>query len=304
MGTSIPLARRLLYTGVVFALFLLLLEGVLALYPRLAVRARSGAGTAEGALVLITTFGDSVTYGYGVQRGEDWPRQLQARLEGMEPPAAIATMARPGAGLATVVELGIPRLKPVEPGMSSSVLLMVGHNDFLSWPENSVNPFSDAMNASAPRAAADDRPRLLRITSWALNLLRDRQPEVQVERATLEWYTEQLRAFDEAVRATGGRTFVLTYIVPGEPPPSLDPGRAEVVRTTRDAQLLCNETIRQAAKTLDVALIDVARLVDAPPEYSPDWFTDHIHPTALGHAEIAKVVHRALIDAGALPAPR
>ncbi len=301
MSTSIPLRRRLLYTGVVFGLFLLLLEGALALYPKLAVHLRNDEGQPGSARVLITAFGDSVTYGYGVQEGEGWPEQLGGRLSGYDPPVAIAKMARPGAGLATVVELGIPRIKVVEPGMHSVVLLMVGHNDFLAWPEDAVNPFSAEISASAPRAAEDHRPRLLRVASWAWNLLTAKEPEVAVERASLEWYTDQLRAFDSAVRQSGGRTILLTYLVPGEPGAGLSPDKAAVVRTAREAQLVCNEVIREAAAEVGVTLIDLPARVDTPAVWSSDWFTDHIHPTALGHARIAEVVHRTLVEQGDLP---
>ncbi len=306
MSAPIPLGRRLLYSGVLFGLFLLLLEVGLSLYPKVAVHLRNETLVVGDARLLITAFGDSVTYGYGVQQGEDWPRQLQGRLGFMDPPPALASMARPGAGLATVVELGIPRLKPAEPDLRSVVLLMVGHNDFLTWPETGVNPFSADMNAyennPTPRAAEDSRPRLVRVASWAWNLAFSTPPEVQVERASLQWYTGELRAFHKAVQESGGHDYVLTYLVPGEPGPGLDPAKAEVIRTTRAAQLICNEAIRQSAAAVGMSLIDLERLVNVPSTWTPDWFTDHIHPSPLGHAAIAEVVHRTLADAGDLPA--
>ena len=79
MAQPIPIARRMLYSAVVFAGFLVILEGALALLPRLLVD-NDAAELATGSAGAVVCVGDSVTAGVGIPQGQAWPDHLELLL--------------------------------------------------------------------------------------------------------------------------------------------------------------------------------------------------------------------------------
>ena len=100
----------------------------------------------------------------------------------------------------------------------------------------------------------------------------------------------------------GFRFYMLTYLVVGMPPEGIDDYAAQVITACHYGQPIINAHLRQVAAEYDVGLIDVQRRLMPPATFSPDWFQDHIHPSAAGAAEVARVVREALAEDGVLPA--
>lgn len=300
----IPLWRRIVYASIPLAAFLGLLELGLSFFPSAAMWVKNDSFDPGQARVVIMGLGDSVTYGYGVSRGAAWPQQLAARVEaaGIDG-VAVVGMGRPGAGIAQIVGVNLPRISTQAEGVRVIVVLLAGHNDALNWTGGGSNPFDGATAAAdtVPGRQVDTRPRLLRVVDWAWRSMEAEPPRVDVNPASLQFYIENLRSLVSTVSATGGRTFVATYLLPGEPTADLSAAQAEVIETSRQAQRSENEIIRQAAAATGADLIDLEREVSVPAQWSPAWFSDHIHPTALGQGRMTDVIEEHLVIAGALP---
>ena len=101
MARSLSAPRKALYSVGVFILFLLLVEGGLALLPRLY---GPSAAPPEGDFILC--LGDSVTAGVGLGVGQSWPERLEKRLSTRRIP--VVRHAVPGARIAFAVLRPMP----------------------------------------------------------------------------------------------------------------------------------------------------------------------------------------------------
>ena len=301
MAQPIPIARRMLYSAVVFAGFLVILEGALALLPRLLVD-NDAAELATGSAGAVVCVGDSVTAGVGIPQGQAWPDHLELLLARHD--IALLRAATPGAQIgggladATALIAALPEeTRPI-------VLVMLGHNDALRWDPGARRGFERHRREAVARdASASDpwQPRLVRIVRWGWGALREQGPEVRDDAlSTLPARLAPLRA---ATEARGGQVVLLTYLVPGQPPPDLDADLAGVISAARLAQAGVNAAIRHAAAEEDLALIDLESALPVGAVWDLTDFVDHIHLSPQSSARVADVVHRRLRRAGALDAP-
>lgn len=288
-------ARKLGYATLVFAVFLVLLEGALTALP--AVLSRAGAVGGEGA-GLIVCLGDSVTFGHGLRPDAAWPARLHQRVAGRTPDVRVINRGRGGLSLGALRPeraLGEPELR------DGLVLVMLGHNDFLGWTGEQKNPFG---NAAEPASSSPGwSPRLLRVGAWMLYLLDHEPPEDKLGPQTEPMVRQRLADLDRVVRARHGRLVVLTYPVPGAPPASMPEDRASAVSASRDAQIAGNQILRDATRAQSLPLIDLERALPIPEVWDAAWFLDDIHLTAAGSDAVAAAVdqHLVLWQLGASP---
>jgi len=301
MAQPIPITRRVLYSAVVFAGFLLLLEGALALLPRLLVD-NDAAELAAGAAGTVVCVGDSVTAGVGIPQGQAWPDHLSLLLARHD--IALLRAATPGAQIGSGLADATALVSALPEDTRPIVLVMLGHNDALRWDPGARRGFERHRRAAEAGEGGPEsawQPRLVRIVRWGWGALQQQGPAVRDGAlTTLSAHLDPLR---DAAEARGGQVVLLTYLVPGQPSAELDADLAEVISAARLAQAGVNAAIRRTAADEGLALIDIESAVAVGAVWDLADFVDHIHLSPQSSARVADVVHRRLKRAGALTAP-
>lgn len=300
MSQPLPLSRRALFSALTLVATLLVVEGALSLIPRIYQWSRAGQAVASvGSSRVILCVGDSVTAGQGLERAQSYPSQLSERLvERGEAAVSVVTMARPAAASEALRTDVAPNVIRVAGGARPVALVMMGHNDFLDWSGSKVHDaFGRGQTAGGP-SHGDPRegggPRLLRLMRWFTTAWMGEVPAFKVDSegvARLRANFVRLRA---EVQGQGGELFVLTYVVPGAPPPTLSSQAAEILRQTADGQRAINRVLRAVAMQLGAPLIDAEDALVGEDTWSPRYFQDNIHLTAEGYGVLADLVDRNL----------
>jgi lysophospholipase L1-like esterase len=291
-------ARKLLYSAVTTALFLLLLEGVLALLP-LAYRTEPASlppsTQISGTIVCV---GDSVTAGVGVPSGQAWPDHLGLSLQ--RHGISLLREALPGAGIDFARTTPLARIEAMADDAAPTVLVMLGHNDLVRWAPGSRHRFARFVREADPEAGSPggeaarwQGPRVWRAARWAWLVASGSGPQVDPieQQALTRHMVEAFTPLRDAAEARGGRLVLLTYLVPGQPPEALDAQAQAVVAASREAQLLVNRAIRATATELGVPVIDLETAGIVGAVWSPAGFVDHIHPSAKSSARAAAIVY-------------
>ncbi|MFT5682571.1 MAG: hypothetical protein ACI8RZ_003493 [Myxococcota bacterium] len=298
MASTLPISRRILYSGVVFVCFLLMLEGALALIPVLAVDNHS-AELAEGAAGTVVCVGDSVTAGVGVPAGQSWPDHLSLNLARHN--IAVIRSATPGAqvrdGLTQATEL----VETLPDDARPVVLVMLGHNDALRWEPGARRGFERHRREAVAGEATETapwQPRIVRVLRWVWTAASDEGPSIRDD--ALASLPSALAPLRVATEARGGQVVLMTYLVPGHPPDGLDPALSGVIASARLAQAGVNASIRRTAADEALALIDLEDSVAVGAVWDLADFVDHIHLSSDSNARVADVVHRRLKRSGAL----
>ncbi len=301
---SIPIHRRVLYTSFVLALFLVLLEAVLAVAPALLTPSEDTLGDAEVELVCV---GDSVTAGSGVSHEQTWPSILAAQLgeRGVER-VHVSNISDLGAGGGILHGRAQPAISHLSSDSRPLVLVMLGHNDFVWWGEEGAKGIRGRLRDNAGRMQSGDlpswQPRILRVLRWSLGTARREVPIEHLDASLLAMFEQDLRDTRDLVLGHGGSMYLLTYLVPGEPTPDMDSYAAQVIAATHRGQPAVNGTLRNIAHRQEIPLIDLEAIARTPPSWDPAWFVDHIHLNEHGAGVVATAVRRYLALAGELPA--
>lgn len=277
-------------------LSLLCAEGLLTAWPHLVL---AGHGSAERtADTVVVAWGDSVTFGYGLAPGQAWPDQLQGLLDRERVfDVVVENHGSGGRSLASLAEEAPQAVaRVVERGAVPEVIVMLGHNDVVRWKGRPMDALSAPVDGGAGRVPW--QPRVVRVARWGVALLQGAPPESVTDPRTRMLLVKGLTALEEQAAAAGGRVWVATYPVPGHPPADLDETRREWIETSRAGQVAGNALIREVAGELGLGVIDLQREVSVPAVWGPDWWLDHIHPTAAGSLSIAEEVGRHLDAAG------
>ncbi|MEC7986321.1 MAG: GDSL-type esterase/lipase family protein, partial [Myxococcota bacterium] len=166
MRTDISTFKKLVFSGLIFSVFLILLEGVLSLIPTMLGFDQRGSyeKILSGGSTIIT-LGDSVTYGYGLPKDASWPSQLQRKIQ-TRTQGSMLVVNRAVSGMNSAEALQRERHTIEKIAQSKSrpiVLLMIGHNDLTGagWRQWSVKNEKIESNRVRPP------PRLWRILRWA-----------------------------------------------------------------------------------------------------------------------------------------
>lgn len=309
-GATIPVWRRLLYTGAVLAVFLALLEGALSLVSpvELWLRRDEISRASEGGR-LIVALGDSVTMGFGLPREQAWPARLQGWLAdrglagaraaaGVNPRQGwtVVNRAAGGSKLDHVVQRDEDWLAQRGPATHPIVLLMVGHNDLMSWSGMGGSAGGLAPPPGPPRWT----PRLLRVLLWGVGMAREELPTDLFSKTDVDQFAEGVARLVSASRASGGELVLLTYLVPGEAASDQDPQLARLVHAKREHQLAINALLRQVAADRGLPLLDLARTLPVPATWDPDWFIDDIHLSPEGAHRVGEAVGTWLLTTNRL----
>lgn len=269
----------------------MLLEGTLSLVSPISLWLRQGdLDPGEGR--VIATLGDSVTFGFGLPREAAWPAALQRWLDARNLSYKVVNRAAGGSKVGHVVERDAPWLSHLPTTARPLVLLMVGHNDLLSW-----GGMGGGGTPPAPGRPTWE-PRLYRLFRWALGIARDEVPHDRISDADVALFADQIRLLQQATASRGGTLILLTYLVPGSPPSDADPHWAEVLDATRRHQLAINDLLRTVATDLHLPLIDLARGLPVATTWDAEMFRDDIHLTAGGSQQVADAVARWLVVQG------
>lgn len=316
MARPLPLYRRVLYSALVLLLLLAVVEGVLALLPAVLIRPQGSEPGGEKRLILC--LGDSVTFGTGLPRGQAWPGQLEQQLvaRGLQD-AKVLNFGREGQAGFRLDPRADAELEHLSLDSRPLVLAMLGHNDFVGWADEAPHdlPFGGVDNRNFSAAdygsglagldppLARGLPRLPRVLRWGSATLRPSRPVAQVEERRRERFFGTMGMVRDRVRGLGGELWLLTYVPAGPPDDSsgLSEAEAEVVAATREGQPPLNGVIREIAHELGVPLLDLERLVTAPPAWDSHWHWDHIHLTRHGSEQVATAVRQYLVAMEALP---
>ena len=297
---AIPISRKVMYTTATTLVFLGFLEVGLALWAQAHLTERPPmVRLPVGASGVVFCVGDSVTAGVGVPPGQAWPDHLGLSL--LRDGVTLQREALPGAGLEFARGQPLERLLALPQGAAPTVLVMLGHNDLVRWEPGVRSHFNRLRNApTGPRnraaggeAARWKGLRLLRAVRWGWLVLSGAAP--RVDQAGVASLSERMvaayRGLQEAAVARGGRLVLLTYLVPGRPPATLEEAPAVVVAASREAQLQVNRSIRTAGQSLGAEVIDLASAIELGEMWSLDHFVDHIHPTPRSSAQMGAVIY-------------
>ena len=133
-------------------------------------------------------------------------------------------------------------------------------------------------------------------------VLQTQDQAVEIDGKALKSLRRNVTAIRDMLDEAGGRLYLLTYLLPGDPEGLLEGDEAKAVREGRLYQGQANQAIRMLSEELDIRLIDVERHAGAPDDWDSAWFLDHIHPRPVGHQRIADTARRHLSAFGELPA--
>lgn len=289
---SRSIGRRLAYIGAIWIGLLGAAELGLRAYS---AWPRHGGGATAGTPVLMCV-GDSVTEGIG-PNVTSWPTQLGEHSRGVR----VENLGSAGSTSDYIARNVYPALSALPKGTGVDALVMIGHNEFIDWPWE-VGVFHSKGDGGVPTAEPGSKGLLLvRVAGWALSSVTHPVPTATIDPQRRARYQQNIKALASIVHARGGEVWMLTYVVPGAPPPTVSEGDARVLSFTRSAQLGINTEIRSTASTLGLPMIDVAYLAGNPEEWDHTWFIDNIHLTTGGYGQVADVVRTALTRAGRIP---
>ena len=276
---------------------MLALEGGLGLWVSMARhRFQQVPAVAMADESVVFCVGDSVTAGVGVVDGQAWTDHLGLSLRRDGIP--LVRVAHPGAGVEYALSEPLTQLMALPENVPPTVLVMLGHNDWVHWRPGIRRQFQALRNNPDSLQVGGEAQRwqglrLLRMFRWGWMRWSGQGP--MAEQASVSQLVERMvSAFaplNDAATARQGQLVLLTYVVPGQPPVGMSEQTAETLRTVRGAQLHVNTAIRTAGEQLGAAVIDLALLVDVGEIWSLDAFTDHIHPTPRSNAQMGAVVY-------------
>ena len=288
------ITKKFLYTTVVFCFFLLFLEGVLSLIPVLLGFQQRGQydRIMEGGSTIIC-LGDSVTYGYGLEPEESWPKQLETLMHTGGANISVINRAVSGMDSTEALQRELHTIEDIsQKGSRPVVLLMIGHNDLAGhgWRQWSTPATVPEQNQAPP-------PRLWRILRWSQHTGQKSDWKSPKKEIRLQ---ENILQLDQKIAALGGKLYLLTYLLPGEGEKS-NPRYAKDIALSIALQGRGNQVLRELHRENDIGIIDVELSITSPESWDPSWFQDHIHPTAYASTEIAKTVQKHLVSYGEFP---
>ena len=295
----LPAWKRVAFSAVVFVVFLFIIELSLSLYPKIYLALRAAPPALEGDLGVFC-FGDSVTYGTGVQPEESWPSRLQARLSEQGRVVAVYNAGNPSDRWMNLPERTRIWSRYRVSHQRAVALIMLGHNDVIGWGQHPLKSNEQAALEATRPDTNQGGLRLLRIFRWIETAVTHEEPIQATLDATLEGQIRE--AMDDLTRRYPNTTpYLLTYALPGAPPEGQPDFPEEIIRVTRAAQRAYNAQLRELAPRMGVRLIDTERLVPTPDVWTADWFQDNIHLTPMGYDRVAEAVLTELASDGALP---
>ena len=291
-----PLFKKIFFSSIIFFVFLLILEGLLSLTPLILGFSQRGAydQILKGGSTIIC-LGDSVTYGYGLEPEESWPKQLESSIQKKGAQVSVINRAVSGMDSTEALQREARIIQDIaSKGSRPVVLLMIGHNDLAGqgWRQWKASPKEVSETSTvAP-------PRLWRIMRWATS-----QPEASSwsnpERESR--LKSNIKKLGTKITDAGGQLYILTYLLPGTAKET-NPRYAKDVDLSRALQGKGNDIMRTLSKEEEnLRLIDVHASIDTPTKWNSVWFQDHIHPTAMSSGLIAQSVQRHLVSYGELP---
>lgn len=297
MKPALPIWKRVLFSVSIFALFLVALEGLLALSPRLAMLAHGvmNRGDADDAVVVMCA-GDSVTYGLNLDIQRSYPWQLADDLAARGYGGTSVMMAaRPGAK-STQLNIEVrPWLLGLPANQRPVVYVMLGHNDFFMWDPDLNRGAFDGIQAPADPS---DGLRISRVLVWLRRNAEGTPTRLFMEPDHIQQLVANMQAARDLVREHDGQMFVLTYVVPGAPPPGLSTLSAQLIRESHLGQPVINALLREVAQDLDLEVLDLERLIDTGETWNTTWWLDNIHLTAHGLDAVAAQVETHLTSRG------
>ena len=294
MPSTLSLPKKVLFSTVVFACFLLLVEGLLATIPfALGFQQRGRYDQILQGGTTIVCLGDSVTYGYGLAPHESWPARLQSSLREAGAQITVINRAVAGTDSQEARTTNLPEIqKLTEKTPRVIVLLMIGHNDLAGagWRKWSSKSEAEESPIAVP-------PRLFRVFRWATSAPPKSTWSNPEREETLKQNIVELH---RSLQEMDVQLYLLTYLLPGEGTDNA-PGYAQDIALSRALQGKGNEILRALSRTQSIPLIDIESSLDSPPQWDPVWFSDHIHPSAYGSQQIATAVQKYLVSYGELP---
>jgi lysophospholipase L1-like esterase len=299
------------------AAVLLLGEGAVRSVAWLRDREAGGAAAPPGARVVYC-IGDSFTYGQGVEAHEAWPLVLARMLrEGGGEDLHVRPQAAPGRSSSVAVDLVA---KAIRAGDARLILVLAGWNandgDFAAHAADRAAPIPWAVRVDV----ALERSRLYRVAKHALTvrdrtLVMDGVPVVPQStamslydfRAYQEIAEKNLRRIARMCRAAGLPCALLTYPHTELPPNPYTRseyyhamfGRTPLaeadylVADRRPGEIAIDAVIRRVGETEGVPVIDLQPAF-ARAAGSALFLPDLHHPTAAGHALIARTVRETM----------
>ncbi len=278
---------------------------------------RDDAIARPGANVVYCV-GDSFTYGQGVRRDEAWPQVLAGMLRsaGGDQAPEVRTLAKPGDSSSVAL---IEVANALKAGNARAILIMAGWNandgDFAAWAASHRR----AVPWTARADVVLDHSRLYRVVKQALTY-RGRAlvvDDIEVVPQTTAMTLYDFRAYQEIAlanltkvarlcRAAGVPCALLTY--PHQDLPANPYTRTEyyhalfgrtpitedmyLIHDRRPDEIAIDAVIRRVGEREGLPVVDLqpafasAQRTDL---YQADWH----HPTAAGHAIIARTVFDA-----------
>lgn len=305
MSKHIPVWRRLIYSLIVFVVFLGGLELLLKLGPRVVIWARGSMAEllAEDSVVVLCA-GDSVTFGLNLDIQQSYPWRLADDLARRGyPHVSVQMAARPGSKTSQLRIEVLPFLDRLAPGQRPIVYVMLGHNDYFSWdPDLNEGAFDGVMAFGGEKIARDSR--ILKILSWASDSVTAQPTRLNMEPFLVEEQRELLRLTAARVHELDGELVVMTYVVPGLPPQDLPQLSAQLIRESHFGQPIINQQLRDTAAALGLPVLDLEAKVDTGAMWNSVWWLDNIHMSGTGLERVAAEVRAHLLDQGWLGAPQ
>lgn len=267
----------------------------------------------EGRALRLLFLGDSNTYGVFVDPPQAYPRILESEWNRAAASVAleVLNLGFPGTN-STKVRHDLPRLLRVL--RPDALAVMIGANDYWTLPQPTSGSVGERLADWAWRHS-----RVYRLLYMAVRSRANARLNVEV--------TESLPFFagGSGVGRFGSEEFALGFAADPSPPvgevrdESLKHNLREIIATARAADVpvvlltyassrelygRANAILRQEARSAGVPLVDVAPVFDplCPGGTCAELFGDG-HPTAGGHAVIARTLLASLPRVLGLPPP-
>lgn len=284
-------------------IFLVLLEGALTAVSPVALWLRQrDQAPVEGR--VIACLGDSVTMGYGLPRDQSWPAALQRWMEARSLDGTVVNRAAGGSKIGHVVSRDATWLTKLPAKSRPLTLLMVGHNDLLSWGGMGGGMGGgvggNQRGMPPPPGAPTWEPRIFRLFQWMRGVATEELPRDRISDEDVALFADQVRVLAKATRGRGGQLVLLTYVVPGQAPSGAEAQWSAVLEAKREHQLAINDLLRKVADAEQLPLLDLARGVPVSGTWDPAIFLDDIHLSPEGGRRVAEAVGGWLLVEGLL----